>query len=101
MKSFAERRAERIAELQASAAYEKNAPSRSPATRAPRTPVASAPSIPVAQPRRRTEPEPYELLRVGRVVLKYVLEALEDEGAPVTRRRVAAEMLRRELGGSR
>ncbi len=90
MKTFAERRAERIAELQASAAYDANAP----------RPLVS----PVSKlPTKRKEPKraPVELHTVAKSVLLYCLDALQAEQATdaTTRRRVAAQMLRIELGG--
>lgn len=87
-KTFEQRRLERIEQLRAGT----TAPPSKP------LPVSTLrPSSPVPRLAR----EQYDLLRVGRTVLRYALEALEDESAPPSRRRSAAELLRRELGGGR
>ncbi len=93
MKSFAQRRAERVAELQASRAYDANAPR--PLVR----PVSRLPTPPPAPTVPSRKPSPVELLTVSRNVLLFCLDALQAEHAPPTNRRVAANMLRRELGG--
>lgn len=80
MKTFAQRRADRVAELQASKAYDANAPH------------------PIVSPVSKLPREPIQLHTVARSVLVYCLEALEQPTD--ARRQVAARMLREELGAS-